>query len=72
MRKEINSYIRAYAKENNGCYEEAWNKVYKAFNKQNHIYIKARAKHRKCRPLDMVEQMGMLTALFAVAIEILN
>lgn len=71
MRKELNSLIRSYAKNNEGCYEEAWNKIYRELNRRNHMYIKARAKHRNVRPLDMVEQMGLLATLFVIAIEIL-
>ena len=71
MGQELNSMIRSYAKNHEGCYEEAWNKIYRELNRRNHLYIKARAKHRNIRPLDMVEQMGLLSVLFVIALEIL-
>ena len=71
MRKEINALVRSYAKNNENCFEETWNRIYREFNRRNHVYIKARARHRKVRPLDVIEQMGMLTMLFVIATEIL-
>lgn len=71
MRKEINSLVHAYAKANNGCYEAAWNKIYKELNRRNHLNIKARARNKKIRPLDIAEQMGLLNVLAIIAIEVL-
>lgn len=36
MRKEINKIVRNWASKNGGCYQLAWNNVYKEFGKQNH------------------------------------
>lgn len=67
MRKEINKIVRDYAQKNGGCYEAAWNRIYKEFNKQNHVYLKARARHRKVRPLDIVDGLGMIPCLISIA-----
>ena len=71
MRKEINSIIRNYAQNHENAFEATWNLVYREFNRQNHMYIKARAKHRNMRPLDMVEQLGMMADLWLVTINFL-
>lgn len=72
LRQKVNSIIREYALKNGGCYALAWNRVYKEFNKRNHCYIKARARHKKTRPLDIVESLGALSLLVIVAKEILK
>lgn len=71
QRKAINQIVREFAIRNGGCYEDTWNRIYREFNKRNHCYVKARARHRKCRPLDIVEGLGLLSMLILIAHEIL-
>lgn len=67
MRKDINAMVRNYAKANGGCYEETWNRLYKEFNFFAHTYIKAKARKNKCSVIEMVERLGKLGTLFAIA-----
>lgn len=71
LRRKANEIIRDYALKNGGCYQEAWNKVYREYSKREHLYIKARARHKKCRPLDIVEELGSLDVLCGIAKEVL-
>lgn len=71
MRKQINSIVREYALAHGGCYEAAWNRIYRELNKRHHIYVKARARHRKVRPLDIAEAMGLIPSLIAIAAVVL-
>lgn len=67
MRKQINQIVRDYAQSHGGCYEAAWNRIYRELNKRHHIYVKARARHRKVRPLDIAEAMGLIPSLVAIS-----
>jgi len=67
MRADINSMVRNYAKNNGGCYEETWNKLYREFNAIAHTYIKARARKNKCSVIEMVERLGKLAVLYSLA-----
>lgn len=71
LRKKANEIIREYALNNGGCYQEAWNKVYREFNRKEHIYLKARARKEKCRPLDVVEKLGAMGVLCDIAKRVL-
>lgn len=67
MRKEINAIIRTFAKNNNDCYELAWNNLYKFYNKVMRNNVKARATRRHIKPLDVVENEGNLEILKILA-----
>lgn len=67
MRKEINSIVRQYALNHNGCYETAWNNLYKFYNKIAHKNIKARATKRHLKPIQVIENDGDLEILKILA-----
>lgn len=67
MRKEINGIVRAFAKNNNNCYEQAWNDLYKFYNKVMRNNVKSRATRRHIKPLDVVENDGNLEILKILA-----
>jgi hypothetical protein len=74
IRASINEWVRQYGIKNGGdsaTFQEAWNKLYRELRLRDHFDAKRRAKNRKLKPLDVVENDGMLPKLYAIAREVL-
>lgn len=67
MRKEINSIVRNYAMNHENCYEQAWNDLYKLYNKVMHQNLKSRATRRHIKPIQVVENENCLEILKLLA-----
>lgn len=68
-RAHINEIMRAYAKRHNVPHGTLYPELYRKFYYAYSINITASASHRNMRPLDYVEQEGLVEKLEAVAIK---
>lgn len=74
LRASLNECVRQYGIKNGGTnsiYQEAWNKIYRELRLRDHFDAKRRASNRNLKPLDVVENDGMLPNLYAIAREVL-
>ena len=70
-RAKLNEIVRNYVARTNGDYREVWNKLYRELLYRVGYNVKYRAEIRKEKPLDILEQNGLLDHLLAIACEIL-
>lgn len=70
-RQIVNCIVRDYAQVNGGIYETCYNNLYREFNKENHCYIKSRAKKSKSSSvIDFIEKSGMIDNLLILAVKL--
>jgi anti-repressor protein len=69
-RNRINEIVRAYCSMASVSYTDAWGKLYKEFYYRYNTNVNKRAKNQRKTKLDVVEDMGMLHDLYALASEI--
>ncbi|MGB3205188.1 MAG: BRO family protein [Crinalium sp.] len=70
-RAKLNEIVRNYVARTNGDYREVWNKLYRELRYRVGYDVKRRAEIRQEKPLDILEQNGLLDHLLAIACEIL-
>lgn len=71
-RAKLNELVRLWVRSHEANYQETWNKLYKELYYRCHFDAKTRAKNSGKSPLDMVEEEGLTTDLYAIASEILT
>jgi len=71
-RAKLNELVRLWVRSHDASYQETWNKLYKELYYRCHFDAKVRAKNSGKSPLDMVEEEGLTTDLYAIASEILT
>ncbi len=69
-RSKIVELVRAYVYATNANYQMTWNKLYRELQYRYHFDARARAKHRRVSPLEVIEQEGQIETLFLIASEI--
>ncbi len=62
---------RAYCIAQKANYQDTWNWLYTELKYRHNFDAKVRAKNRKCSPLDVIEQDGMMQVFFVLASDLL-
>lgn len=62
---------RAYCVAKPADFQEAWNWLYTELKYRHNFDAKIRAKNRKCKALDVIEQDGMMEVFFVLASDLL-
>ena len=71
-RSKVNELVRNYVRRNNTSYPEVWGKLYREFRYRCHIDAELRSKNQNKKPLDVIEELGLMNEMHAIASEILS
>lgn len=71
VRSKLNELVRTYCHATQCDHGAVWKKLYRELLYRYHFDACTRAKHQKGSPLDVIEQEGLLDALFQIASQIL-
>lgn len=68
-RAKLNELVRTYCYATRLSHSVVWNKLYRELHYRYHFDAKQRAKNKNLAPLVLIEEAGLLEALFAIASE---
>jgi hypothetical protein len=64
----VNMAIRGYCQTHDHNFQSAWNRLYTEFRYRYHTDLLARARAKGARPLDVAEEMGVMSDLYDLAV----
>lgn len=69
-RMRVNKVIRLYCNEWKVPYDEAWNQLFEEFNYRYKVNVRQRSENRKISKLDVIELLGKMPELYAIAYDL--
>lgn len=69
-RMRVNKVIRLYCNEWKVPYNEAWNQLFEEFNYRYKVNVRQRSENRKISKLDVIELLGKMPELYAIAYDL--
>lgn len=67
LRSCLGELVRAHAYTSARGFDEVWRELYREFRDRYGVDLRARARNRNAKPLDVAEEEGLMEALYALA-----